>query len=118
MTTRHEEHDGEGDDVPQVGDGEAEVRRDEEEVEGDDAEHRREQRRPVPEAHRHDDDAEQVHHHDVGQLLVPEAVPADRACDAVDDGRRRRLAAERARGRRGSSRADRRRRRVAPAGRR
>ena len=38
----------------EVGDGEAEVRRNEEEVEGDDAEHRGEERRPVAEAHRHE----------------------------------------------------------------
>ena len=88
MIDGHEEHDDEGDHVAQVGDGEAEVRGDEEEIEGDDAEHRRDQGGHVAEAHRDEDDPEQIDHDDVGELLVPEAVPADRRADG-DDGDRR-----------------------------
>jgi len=61
------EHDGERQDVALVLDVEAEIRLDEEEIERGDAERRREERRGIPELHRHHDDAEQIQHRDVGQ---------------------------------------------------
>ncbi len=73
----HHEHHGEGDDMAEVGDGKAEEGRNEEELERQNAEHRGEQRRAVPESRRHDDHPQQVDHHDVGHLLLPEHEPRD-----------------------------------------
>ena len=78
MTTATTNMTHERDDVPEIGDREAVVRRDEEEVERDDREHRGDERRPVAKAHRDDDDAEQVHHHDVGAALFARERDAER----------------------------------------
>ncbi len=74
---RDDHHDDERHEVTEIGDGEAEVRREKEELEGEGAQHGREERRSVAEPHRHDDDAEQEHHHDVGQLGLAKYEPGD-----------------------------------------
>ena len=63
-----DQHHGEGEQIADVADREREVRRDEEEVEGGDAQHGRQQRRAAAGSHGDHDDAEQIDHDQVRQL--------------------------------------------------
>ena len=90
QTTGHEaddQHHQEREQVTDVGDREREDGRHEEEVEGGDAQDGGHQRRPSTIACRDDDDPEQVHHDEVGELEERQRQPRDAARQG-DDGDR------------------------------
>jgi len=74
-----EQHDREGEQVADVGDREREDRGYEEEVERGDAQDGGHQRGPSTVARRDDDDPEQIHHDEVGELEERERQPRDSA---------------------------------------